>query len=164
MILTKTIRSTSRITNLGYCQQSNCLMRFVMSLRSLNRSAACPQGQRRPIYRPDLVNNEFLKIFGQPERQTVCACERTNESNLSMAIQFFNGPLIYGKLKDESNSFRKSMTDGKSNTEIITLLYNLAVCRNPSDTELKASPRTYRIQRRSSRGFRGYLLGHPEYE
>ena len=39
---------------------------------------------------PDLVNNEFLKIFGQPERQTVCACERTNESNLSMAIQFFN--------------------------------------------------------------------------
>ena len=88
---------------------------------------------------PDLVNNEFLKIFGQPERQTVCACERTNESNLSMAIQFFNGPLIYGKLKDESNSFRKSMTDGKSDTEIITLLYNLAVCRNPSDTELKAS-------------------------
>ena len=88
---------------------------------------------------PDLVNNEFLKIFGQPERQTVCACERTNESNLSMAIQFFNVPLIYGKLKDESNSFRKSMTDGKSNTEIITLLYNLAVCRNPSDTELKAS-------------------------
>ena len=88
---------------------------------------------------PDLVNNEFLKIFGQPERQTVCACERTNESNLSMAIQFFNGPLIYGKLKDENNSFRKSITDGKDDGQIITLLYNLAVCRNPSDTELKAS-------------------------
>ncbi|MAT11398.1 MAG: hypothetical protein CMM02_10350 [Rhodopirellula sp.] len=88
---------------------------------------------------PDLVNNEFLKIFGQPERQTVCACERTNESNLSMAIQFFNGPLIYNKLKSETNSFRKSMTDGKDNDQIITLLYNLAVCRNPSETELKAS-------------------------
>ena len=88
---------------------------------------------------PDLVNNEFLKIFGQPERQTVCACERTNESNLSMAIQFFNGPLIYNKLKSESNSFRKSLTDGKNDTQIITLLYNLAVCRNPSETELKAS-------------------------
>lgn len=88
---------------------------------------------------PDLVNNEFLKIFGQPERQTVCACERTNESNLSMAIQFFNGPLIYNKLKSETNSFRKSITDGKDDTQIITLLYNLAVCRNPSETELKAS-------------------------
>jgi len=88
---------------------------------------------------PDLVNNEFLKIFGQPERQTVCACERTNESNLSMAIQFFNGPLIYNKLKSETNSFRQSMTDGKDNSQIITLLYNLAVCRNPSETELKAS-------------------------
>ena len=88
---------------------------------------------------PDLVNNEFLKIFGQPERQTVCACERTNESNLSMAIQFFNGPLIYNKLKNESNSFRKSLTDGKDDTQIVKLLYNLAVCRNPSETELKAS-------------------------
>ena len=88
---------------------------------------------------PDLVNNEFLKIFGQPERQTVCACERTNESNLSMAIQFFNGPLIYNKLKSETNSFRQSITDGKDNSQIITLLYNLAVCRNPSETELKAS-------------------------
>ncbi len=88
---------------------------------------------------PDLVNNEFLKIFGQPERQTVCACERTNESNLSMAIQFFNGPLIYNKLKNESNSFRKSITAGEDDTQIITRLYNLAVCRNPSETELKAS-------------------------
>ena len=48
---------------------------------------------------PDLVNNDFLKIFGQPERQTVCACERTSESNLGMAIQFFNGPLVYNKLE-----------------------------------------------------------------
>ena len=56
-----------------------------------------------------------------------------------MAIQFFNGPLIYNKLKSETNSFRKSMTDGKDNDQIITLLYNLAVCRNPSETELKAS-------------------------
>ena len=39
------------------------------------------------------IQREFLKIFGQPERQTVCACERTSDSNLGMAIQFFNGPL-----------------------------------------------------------------------
>ena len=59
---------------------------------------------------PDLVKHEFLKIFGQPERQTVCQCERSSESNLGMAIQFFNGPLIYNKLRDGNNRFRKLMT------------------------------------------------------
>ncbi|MEE2844823.1 MAG: DUF1549 and DUF1553 domain-containing protein, partial [Planctomycetota bacterium] len=88
---------------------------------------------------PDLVKNDFLKIFGQPDRQTVCACERTSESNLSMAIQFFNGPLVYGKLRDETNSFRKMIDAGKNDTEIISQLYQRAVCRLPSETELQAS-------------------------
>jgi hypothetical protein len=88
---------------------------------------------------PDLVKNDFLKIFGQPDRQTVCACERTSESNLSMAIQFFNGPLVYGKLRNEKNSFRKMIEAGKNDTEIISQLYQRAVCRLPSETELQAS-------------------------
>ena len=85
------------------------------------------------------MSNEFLKIFGQPERQTVCACERTSESNLSMAIQFFNGPLVYGKLRDEKNSFRKMIEAGDDNREIVRGLYQRAVCRLPSETELQAS-------------------------
>ncbi|HEX5105399.1 MAG TPA: DUF1553 domain-containing protein, partial [Pirellulaceae bacterium] len=88
---------------------------------------------------PDIAKHEFLKIFGQPERQTVCACERTSDSNLGMAIQFFNGPLIYGKLRDANNRFRKALAAGKSNEEIITELYLAAVCRKPSPKELEAS-------------------------
>jgi hypothetical protein len=88
---------------------------------------------------PDLVKNDFLKIFGQPERQTVCACERTNESNLGMAIQFFNGPLVYGKLRDENNRFRKLIAEGKTDEEIVTQLYLAAVCRSPSEKEMEAS-------------------------
>jgi hypothetical protein len=88
---------------------------------------------------PDLAKHEFLKIFGQPERQTVCACERAGDSNLGMAIQLFNGPLIYGKLRAENNRFRKLIAAGKSNDEIIRELYLAAVCRQPSDKELEAS-------------------------
>ena len=72
---------------------------------------------------PDIVKHEFLKIFGQPERQTVCACERSNESNLGMAIQFFNGPLIYNKLRDENNRFRQLVKNGKLDPEIVEQLY-----------------------------------------
>jgi Protein of unknown function (DUF1549)/Protein of unknown function (DUF1553) len=88
---------------------------------------------------PDLARHDFLKIFGQPERQTVCACERAGDSNLGMAIQFFNGPLIYGKLRDANNRFRKAMAGGKANDEIVSELYLAAVCRKPSAKELETS-------------------------
>ncbi|MEZ6113265.1 MAG: DUF1549 domain-containing protein [Pirellulaceae bacterium] len=88
---------------------------------------------------PDLVKNDFLKVFGQPERQTVCACERSNDSNLGMAIQFFNGPLIYGKLRHEQNRFRKLMAANASNEEVVRQLYLAAVCRPPTEDELQAS-------------------------
>ena len=88
---------------------------------------------------PDVAKHEFLKIFGQPERQTVCACERAGDSNLGMAIQFFNGPLIYGKLRDTNNRFRKLLAAGKPHVEIIQELYLAAVCRLPTEKELQAS-------------------------
>ena len=88
---------------------------------------------------PDLVKNDFLRIFGQPERQTVCACERSTESNLGMAIQFFNGPLVYNKLRSDKNRFRQLITAKKSDEEIIDGLYKAAVCRPPTKTEMEAS-------------------------
>ncbi|MEO8493705.1 MAG: DUF1549 domain-containing protein [Planctomycetota bacterium] len=88
---------------------------------------------------PDLVKHEFLKIFGQPERQTVCQCERSSESNLGMAIQFFNGPLIYNKLRDGNNRFRKLLNEQKSDQEIITELHFAAVDRPPTEKELAAT-------------------------
>ncbi|MFO0871819.1 MAG: DUF1549 domain-containing protein [Pirellulales bacterium] len=88
---------------------------------------------------PDLAKNEFLKTFGQPERQTVCACERSSESNLGMAIQFFNGPLIYEKLKNENNRFRRLLKANVPDEEIIRELYLAAVCRAPTPEELAAS-------------------------
>jgi len=88
---------------------------------------------------PDVAKNTFLKIFGQPERSTVCACERAEDSNLGMAIELFNGPLVYEKLRDANNRFRKSHTAGRTPQEVISELYLAALCRQPSDTELEAS-------------------------
>ncbi|MBC8353009.1 MAG: DUF1549 domain-containing protein [Planctomycetes bacterium] len=88
---------------------------------------------------PDLVKHEFLKIFGQPERQTVCQCERSSESNLGMAIQFFNGPLIYNKLRDGNNRFRQLLNQKKADQEIISELHLAAVNRPPTEKELAAT-------------------------
>jgi hypothetical protein len=102
--------------------------------------AGLPAGMKATeLPAPDVAKHDFLKIFGQPQRQTVCACERTNDSNLGMAIQFLNGPLIYGKLRSESNRFRKLLASGDSHEKIVTELYLAGVCRQPTEKELQAS-------------------------
>lgn len=88
---------------------------------------------------PDVAKVDFLKVFGQPERSTVCACERSSDSNLGMAIELFNGPLIHEKLRAENNRFRKNLAEGKSTEDVIKEIYLAAVCRLPSDVELKAA-------------------------
>ena len=101
--------------------------------------ASLPAGMKAThLPAPDLVNHEFLKVFGQPERQTVCQCERTTESNLGMAIQFLNGPLIHNKVRDGANRFRSLISSGKSDEEIISALNLAALSRPPTDEEMGA--------------------------
>ncbi len=88
---------------------------------------------------PDLVSDAFLKVFGQPERSTVCACERASDSNLGMAIELFNGPMIHQKLKAENNRFRKALSSGVAIEEVLKDLYLAAVSRPPSEVEMKAA-------------------------
>jgi hypothetical protein len=99
-----------------------------------------PEGMKATqLPAPDVAKHEFLKAFGQPERQTVCACERTSDSNLGMAIQFFNGPLIHGKLRDTGNRFRKLLAAGRPAEEVVREMYLAAVCREPTRKEIDAS-------------------------
>lgn len=88
---------------------------------------------------PDVVKVDFLKVFGQPERSTVCACERADDSNLGMAIELFNGPMLHEKLRDTNNRFRKALSAGKSVEDTIREVYLAALCRRPTDVELKVA-------------------------
>jgi len=88
---------------------------------------------------PDISSNPFLKAIGQPERQTVCECERSGESNLGMALQFLNGPLISGQIRKADNRFRKLIEAGQSSEEIVQALHLAAFSRKPSAGEMKSS-------------------------
>lgn len=87
---------------------------------------------------PD-VDNYFLKVFGQPARETACQCERSSESNLSQALQMINGPLVHGKVRDEKNRLRTLLADKKSNEDIVKELYLAAFSRVPSEPEMNAA-------------------------
>ncbi|MCH2116867.1 MAG: DUF1549 and DUF1553 domain-containing protein [Pirellulales bacterium] len=83
--------------------------------------------------------NEFMKVFGQPDRSTACACERSSESNLAQAIQLFNGPLIHAKLGDKGNRFHQAIGAEKSDDEVICELYLAGLCRQPEPAEIEAA-------------------------
>jgi hypothetical protein len=85
------------------------------------------------------ADNYFLKIFGQPQREMACQCERSNESNLSQALQMINGPVVHNKLRDANGRIAKLLASGKSDEEIINELYLAALSRLPVATEVEAA-------------------------
>jgi hypothetical protein len=98
--------------------------------------AGLPSGTRATQLPSPDVDIEFLKVFGQPARETACACERSSDSNLSQALQMINGPLVHGKVRDEHNRLRSEVAAEKTNDQIVDELYLAALCRHASDAEM----------------------------
>ena len=46
------------------------------------------------------LGGDFLRVFGQPGRDTVCDCERGKEPKLTQPLTLLNGGLISDKLRD----------------------------------------------------------------
>ena len=110
--------------------------------------AGLPAGTRATQLPSPDVDNYFLKVFGQPARETACQCERSSESNLSQALQMINGPLVHAKVRDEKNRLRTLASAGKTNEEIINELYLAALCRKPSEAEMAAATKHITSHRR----------------
>ena len=92
-----------------------------------------------PIWSDPPTDNYFLKIFGQPQREMACQCERSTESNLSQALQMINGPVVHNKLRDETGRIPQMIKAKKSDDEIIASLYLTALSRPPAAEEVAAS-------------------------
>ncbi|HET6327599.1 MAG TPA: DUF1553 domain-containing protein [Planctomycetaceae bacterium] len=94
----------------------------------------------RAVELPDPpTDNYFLKIFGQPQREMACQCERSTDSNLSQALQMINGPVVHNKLRDDAGRIPQMIKTGKKNDEIIASLYLTALSRQPAAEEMAAS-------------------------
>ena len=88
---------------------------------------------------PELAKIDFLKVFGQPERQSACECERTDDTSLEGALQLYNGKLLHDRLRNGNNRFRRAMAEGKDDAVVVREFYLAALCRSPSAKELQLS-------------------------
>ena len=98
-----------------------------------------PRGMRAVELPEPPPGNYFLKVFGQPQREMACQCERSSESNLSQALQMINGPVVHNKLRGAQSRIARMLKAGRNNEEIINALYLSALCRRPATAELAAS-------------------------
>jgi len=82
--------------------------------------------------------NAFLVAFGEPTRQSSCACERQSQPSLAQALQLSNSQTVETRLRNGGGQFIRGLTaQKKSDDEIIGDLYLAALCRNPREIELK---------------------------
>lgn len=98
-----------------------------------------PMGTRACELADPPTDHYFLKVFGQPQREMACQCERSSESNLSQALQMINGPVVHNKLRADNGRIATMIKENKTDDEIVTAMYLAALARKPSAEEMAAS-------------------------
>ncbi len=81
-------------------------------------------------------NNYFLQVFGKPEAESACECERSPEANLSQSLHLLNSGDVQGRLQSgEGRAVRFAREAERSDDDKIRELYLVAFGRLPRDDE-----------------------------
>ena len=125
---------------------------------------ACPRGTRAVDLPDPPTDNYFLKIFGQPQREMACQCERSTESNLSQALQMINGPVVHNKLRDDSGRIPQMLKAEKTDDAIIHSLYLTALSPSAGRRGDRRLEGPHRPLLRPPPGARRHRLGDPQLQ
>ena len=99
-----------------------------------------PSGTRAIALPDNSYNNgsPFLKVFGRPENESVCECERVQSSSLAQCLHLINAKDIKSKLATSNGRADRLAKSDKSSEEKIRELYSVAFSREPRADELNA--------------------------
>lgn len=103
--------------------------------------ANLPPGTRAVALPDNSYNSSspFLRVFGRPEGQSVCECERVQSSSLAQSLHMINAPDIRGKLAHPGGRAERLAKDTRPAEAKIKELYLAAFAREPRPEELKAA-------------------------
>jgi hypothetical protein len=96
----------------------------------------------RAVALPDNSYNQsspFLRVFGRPEGQSVCECERVQSSSLGQSLHMLNESDIRGKLAHPNGRAERLTRDPRRAEAKIKELYLAAFAREPRPNELKVA-------------------------
>jgi len=84
-------------------------------------------------------SSQFLRVFGRPEAESVCECERVQSSSLAQSLHLLNAPELKGKLAAGNGRAQRLATEDKPVEAKIRELYLAAFSREPRPQELKTA-------------------------
>ncbi len=96
-----------------------------------------PSGTRAVQLPDPTVGPYFLKVFGQPQGDTACECERSQEANLAQSLHLLNSQEVQSKIASGSGRAAELSKDAKRDHEDrIRELYRWVYSREPVAEEM----------------------------
>lgn len=96
-----------------------------------------PQGTKAVQLADPSIGPYFLKVFGQPQGDTACECERSQEANLAQSLHLLNSSEVQNKIS--SGTGRATLLSNekeRADAEKIKELYRWVYSREPGQDEL----------------------------
>jgi hypothetical protein len=82
----------------------------------------------------------FLTVFGKPQGESACECERSSEANLAQSLHLLNSAEVQGKLTNGNSRARLLAGDAKrGDEEKIRELFLAVFSRPPIEKEMKVA-------------------------
>jgi hypothetical protein len=97
-----------------------------------------PAGTRATQLPDPSVGPYFLKVFGQPQGDTACECERSQEANLAQSLHLLNSNEVQTKIASGSGRAALLTNDKERSPEQkVKELYRWVYSREPVSEEMK---------------------------
>ncbi|HEX6987466.1 MAG TPA: DUF1553 domain-containing protein, partial [Planctomycetaceae bacterium] len=98
-----------------------------------------PAGTRALQLADPTIGPYFLKVFGQPQADTACECERSQEANLAQSLHLLNSSEVQDKIAAGSGRAARLAADPRPHEEKVTELYLWVYGRLPDADELRVA-------------------------
>ena len=96
-----------------------------------------PQGTKAVQLADPSIGPYFLKVFGQPQGDTACECERSQEANLAQSLHLLNSSEVQNKISNAAGrASTLSSEKERPDAERIKELYRWVYSRDPGQDEL----------------------------
>jgi hypothetical protein len=97
-----------------------------------------PLGTRAMQLPDNAFDNYFLQVFGKPQNESACECERTSEVSLAQSLHLVNSREVQDKLTDGNGRAAQLAADEKRpDDQKVRELYLWVYSREPSADELQ---------------------------
>ncbi len=85
------------------------------------------------------ASSQFLRVFGRPEAESVCECERVQSSSLAQSLHLLNAAELKAKLAAPTGRAERLAKEDKPAETKVRELYLAAFSREPRPQELKTA-------------------------